>query len=108
LKAQYICIKPLLKPLNIFNKSCAETACVFENLLRKKQPKVTQMSKFRPICGLYYKQITIVNDNSSIINKFEASLTDDARVIIYDRHMFIVQATHHTGHRQAFTTLPKV
>jgi hypothetical protein len=34
----------------------------------------------------------IVNDNSSIINKLEASLTDDARVIIYDCHMFIVQA----------------
>ncbi len=41
--------------------------------------------------GLYYKHITIVNDDSSIVNKFAASLT--ARVIIYDRHMFIVQAT---------------
>jgi hypothetical protein len=35
----------------------------------------------------------IVNDDSSIINKFEASLTDDARVVIYDCQMFIVQAT---------------
>jgi hypothetical protein len=35
----------------------------------------------------------IVNDNSRVINKLEGSLTDDARVIIYDRHMFIVQAT---------------
>jgi hypothetical protein len=35
----------------------------------------------------------IVNDDSSIINKLETSLTDDARVIIYDCHMFIVQAT---------------
>jgi hypothetical protein len=34
-----------------------------------------------------------VNDNSRVINKLEASLTDDARVVIYDRHMFIVQAT---------------
>ncbi len=34
----------------------------------------------------------IVNNNSSIVNKFEASLIDDARIIIYDRHMFIVQA----------------
>jgi hypothetical protein len=34
----------------------------------------------------------IVNDDSSIINKLEASLTDDARVVIYDHHMFIVQA----------------
>ncbi len=37
--------------------------------------------------------MTIVNDNASIINKLDASLTDDSRVIIYDRHMFIVQAT---------------
>ncbi len=44
-------------------------------------------------CGLYYKPITIVNDESSIINKLEASLTDDARVIIYDCHMFMVEAT---------------
>ena len=42
---------------------------------------------------MYYKHTTIVNDDSSIVNKFETSLTDDARVIIYDCHMFIVQAT---------------
>jgi hypothetical protein len=35
--------------------------------------------------------MTIVNDDSRVVNKLEASLTDDARVIIYDRHMFIVQ-----------------
>ncbi len=35
----------------------------------------------------------IVNDDSRVINKLEASLTDDARVVIYDRRMFIVQAT---------------
>ncbi len=44
-------------------------------------------------CGLYFKPMMIVNDNSRVVNKLEASLTDDARVIIYDRHMFIVQAT---------------
>jgi hypothetical protein len=43
--------------------------------------------------GLYYKPITIVNDNSNVINKLETSLTDYARVVNYDRHMFIVQAT---------------
>jgi hypothetical protein len=38
--------------------------------------------------------MTIVNDVSRVVNKFEASLTDDARVVIYDHHhMFIVQAT---------------
>jgi len=43
--------------------------------------------------GLYYKHITIINDNFSIIGKIEDSLTDDARVIIYILHMFIVEAT---------------
>ncbi len=38
--------------------------------------------------------MTIVNDNSRVVNKLEASLTDDARVVIYNRHMFIVQATN--------------
>jgi hypothetical protein len=34
-----------------------------------------------------------MNDDSRVINKLETSLTDAVRVIIYDRHMFIVQAT---------------
>jgi hypothetical protein len=34
-----------------------------------------------------------INDDARIFNKLEASLTDDARVIFYDRHMYIVQAT---------------
>jgi hypothetical protein len=49
--------------------------------------------KFCEINSLYYKPITIVSDDSSIINKLETSLIDEARVVIYDRHMFIVQAT---------------
>jgi hypothetical protein len=44
-------------------------------------------------CGLYYKPIMIINDSSKVVNKLETSLTEDARVIIYDCHMFIVQAT---------------
>jgi hypothetical protein len=43
--------------------------------------------------GLYYKPMTIVNDDSSVVNKLEASLTDYTRVVIYDHHMFILQAT---------------
>ncbi len=35
----------------------------------------------------------IVSYASSGVNKLKASLNDDARVIIYDHHMFIVQAT---------------
>jgi hypothetical protein len=37
--------------------------------------------------------MTIVTDDSRVVNKLVASLTDNARVIIYDRHMFAVQAT---------------
>ncbi len=42
--------------------------------------------------GLYYKPATIVNDDSRVIDKLETSLTDDARVVIYDHHMFIIKA----------------
>ncbi len=37
--------------------------------------------------------MTIVNDDSMVFTKLETSLTDDTRVVIYDLHMFIVQAT---------------
>jgi hypothetical protein len=39
--------------------------------------------------------MTLVNDDSRVINKLEASLTDDARVVIYNCHMFIVEAIEH-------------
>ncbi len=48
---------------------------------------------FSATSGLYYKHMTMVNYASSVVNKLEALLTDDARVIIYNRHVFIVQAT---------------
>ncbi len=41
----------------------------------------------------YYKPMMIINDDSKVINKLKASLTDNARVVIYDCRMFIVQAT---------------
>ncbi len=44
-------------------------------------------------CGLYYKPIMIANDDSRVINKLETPITDDASVIIYNHHMFIVPAT---------------
>jgi hypothetical protein len=57
---------------------------------KSQQPK---NSSAGPTSGLYYKHTTIINYASSIINKLEALLTDDARVVIYYRHVFIVQAT---------------
>ncbi len=50
------------------------------------------MFTYSSTSGLYYKPMTIVNDDSRVVNKLETSLTDDARVVIYDHHMFIVQA----------------
>jgi hypothetical protein len=44
------------------------------------------------MCGVYYKLMMIVNDDSNVINKLEALLIDDARVVIYDCHMFIEKA----------------
>ncbi len=52
--------------------------------MEKKRVSVTS--------GLYYKPITIINDDSRVINKLETSLTDNTRVVVYDCHMFIVQA----------------
>jgi hypothetical protein len=35
----------------------------------------------------------IVNDDYSIINKWRVPLTDDTRVVIYDRNLSIIKAT---------------
>ncbi len=35
----------------------------------------------------------IVNNYSRVVNKLKTSVSDDARVVTYDHHMFIVQAT---------------
>ncbi len=37
--------------------------------------------------------MTIVNDDSGVIIKWSFKLIDAARGVIYDHHMFIVQAT---------------
>ncbi len=54
---------------------------------------------------MYYKHVTIINDDSNIVNKFEASLTDDARVAIYNLHMFVIQATSQEEVVAALTNL---
>jgi hypothetical protein len=58
-----------------------------------KELPIAINSFFLNVCGLYHKPMMIVNDDSRVVNKLETSLTDDARVIIYDCHMFIVQVT---------------
>ncbi len=50
------------------------------------------VTTFSSCSGLYYKYITIVNDESSVVNMWRVSLTDDTRVTVYDRNTFIIQA----------------
>ncbi len=47
--------------------------------------------------GLYYKHVTIVNDDSSVISKWSFKLIDDTRLIIYDHNMFLIQAPEGWG-----------
>ncbi len=47
--------------------------------------------------ALYYKHMTIVNDDSSIISKWSSKLIDDAKGVIYNHCMFIIQATDQIG-----------
>ncbi len=56
---------------------------------------VAKEKKFCKIgsCGLYYKHLTIVNNDSSVISKWNFKLIDNPRVVIYDHHRFIIQAT---------------
>jgi hypothetical protein len=46
--------------------------------------------------------MAIINDDPSVSNKFGASLTDNSRVVIYNRYMFIVQATGVIVHKTFF------
>jgi hypothetical protein len=62
-------------------------------LIRSTNSSSAHPSPTMTTCGLYYKHVTMVNYASSSVNKLRASLNDDARVVIYDHHMFIVQAT---------------
>ncbi len=39
-------------------------------------------------CGLYYEHIMIINDDTSIVKKFEASLTDDASHNLQSSHVY--------------------
>jgi hypothetical protein len=50
----------------------------------------------------------IVKDDSRVINKLETPLTDDARVVIYDRHMFIIPDTGVVGLASSICTFKKL
>jgi hypothetical protein len=43
-------------------------------------------------CGLYYKHVMILNDDSSIVSKGSFKLIDNPKAVIYDDYRFIIQA----------------
>ncbi len=47
----------------------------------------------------------IVNDDSSVVSKWQVPLFDDARVVIYDRNMFIIEAT---GWKYSYRLAPRL
>ncbi len=71
--------------------------CRRECLDRRNHIRWKSLKSHLHVCGLYYKHVMIVNYASSGVNKLKASLNDDARVVIYNRHMFIIQATDFRG-----------
>ncbi len=65
------------------------------NLFSGSRPNPNQIKLFLRqwhSSGLYYKHVTIVNDDSSIVRKWSFKLSDDPRVFLYDRHRFIIHA----------------
>ncbi len=84
--------------------SLSKSKCCYSNIflqfLKCDVQLLWNVSKLLKFCfkklakrPMYCKNIMIVNYDSSIVNKFGVSFTDNARVVIYDRNMLIVQAT---------------
>jgi len=78
----------ILLHINFINYSSGGGVCLFNSWYKKLQ----LMNHW--CCGLYYIHMTIINDDSSIVIKWSSNLIDAARGVIYDCHMFKVQATH--------------
>ncbi len=55
-------------------------------------PRKTFCVIFSVTCGLYYKHVTIVYGDSSVISKWSFKHIDDTSIVIYDHHRFIIQA----------------
>jgi hypothetical protein len=56
--------------------------------------------------GLLLKHMTIVNYASSVVSEQSFQLIDDATVIIYDRHVLLVQAAGHRSQDHYLGSLP--
>ncbi len=79
-------IKLVLKPVLVTGKF-KQASLIFAGKDRKAPLKIA------PTNCLYYKHVTVVNDDSSVISKWSFKLIDDPRVVIYNHHRFILQAT---------------
>jgi hypothetical protein len=91
-KIQYVVLFYCCIFTNTFN--VFEIPCCIEGANGKVCKFYIPVSKtLSETSDLYYKHAMIVKYAFRIINKFGASLTDDTGVVIYDRHVFIVQAT---------------
>ncbi len=90
-ETKFITLAPGVNVSNTFKIACTRLY---------KLDRFKHIEKMFANSGRYYKPMMIVNADSRVIIKLETSLTDDARVIIYDRHMFIVQATGNSSSLQ--------
>jgi hypothetical protein len=84
------CVKKYVR----LNFALANKSMSLGQIVRHLNIIIGQFNTKTLICGLYYKHIMIVNDDSCIINKWSLSLTDDAGVVINNCNMFIIQAGH--------------
>jgi hypothetical protein len=82
---------------SVSGASSADAATFRQVSLRQMMPRQCSpvwLQQTHKSSGMHYKPTTIINDDSRVVNELETSLTDDARVIIYDCHIIMVQATY--------------
>ncbi len=60
------------------------------------------LNRYHKFSDDHYKHVTIVNDDSRGVIKWSFKHIDADRGVIYDRHMFIIQATDATGSNKIF------
>ncbi len=82
----------ILQLLQVGETSGVKVKKIFFTSQTHRINKLGRLSLASHLSGMYYKHVTIVNNDFRIVNKCQASFTDDARDVIYDQHMFIVQA----------------
>ncbi len=74
-------------------KHIYSTGVIYDHHLRSSKYVYNTGHSRGLLGGMYYKHMTIRDDDSSIISEQSSKLIDNARGVIYDRRMFIIQAT---------------